>query len=121
MGPTRALIYVDPMEMNVLPDRIIQQFEWGWGTRILWTDGRQPLMDPDLPAGGAIRRAAGTATHSWSQRPAWTRERGWISTAIRTARTWCLRSDTSAPAYDVLELTMTINDPKIYTRPGPAS
>ena len=49
MGPTRALIYVDPMEMSVLPDRIIQQFEWGWGTRILWTDGRKPLMDPDLP------------------------------------------------------------------------
>ena len=49
MGPSRALIYPDPMEMIVLPDRTLQQFEWGYGLRTIWTDGRQPLMDPDLP------------------------------------------------------------------------
>src|ERR1700731_2043849 len=46
-GVTRALIYPDPMEMNVLPDKIMQQFEWGYAVRTIWTDGRKPLMDPD--------------------------------------------------------------------------
>ena len=49
MGPSRALIYPDPLEMNVLPDKMLQQFEWGNGTRTIWTDGRPPLMDPDQP------------------------------------------------------------------------
>jgi hypothetical protein len=49
MGPSRALIYPDPVEFLVLPDRIYQHFEWGYGLRTIWTDGRKPLMDPDLP------------------------------------------------------------------------
>src|SRR3989441_9438952 len=49
MGPSRALIYPDPLEFIVLPDRIYQHFEWGYGLRTIWIDGRKPLMDPDLP------------------------------------------------------------------------
>src|ERR1700674_4117272 len=41
MGPSRALIYPDPMEMMVLPDRTVQHFQWGYGTRMIWTDGRK--------------------------------------------------------------------------------
>lgn len=117
MGPTRALIYVDPMEMNVLPDRIIQQFEWGWGTRILWTDGRPALMDPDLP------RWWGYSTGHWDG------DTFVVTTTGVDERTWVdqfgyphsadmvLEERYKRTAYDVLELTMTINDPKIYTAP----
>src|SRR5437899_13064689 len=49
MGSSRALIYPDPLEFIVLPDRIYQHFEWGYGLRTIWIDGRKPLMDPDLP------------------------------------------------------------------------
>ena len=117
MGPTRALAYVDPMEMNVLPDRIIQQFEWGWGTRILWTDGRPPLMDPDLP------RWWGYSTGHWDG------DTFVVTTTGVDERTWVdqygyphsadmvLEERYKRAAYDVLEVTMTINDPKIYTAP----
>ena len=117
MGPTRALAYVDPMEMNVLPDRIIQQFEWGWGTRILWTDGRPPLMDPDLP------RWWGYSTGHWDG------DTFVVTTTGVDERTWVdqygyphsadmvLEERYKRTAYDVLEVTTTINDPKIYTAP----
>src|SRR5258708_29392262 len=59
MGVTRALIYPDPVEFNVLSDRVQQQFEWGYALRTIWTDGRQPLKDPDIP------RWWGYATGKW--------------------------------------------------------
>ena len=40
-GIPRALIYPDPMEMNVLPNKIMQQFEWGYAVRTIWTDGAE--------------------------------------------------------------------------------
>ena len=46
-GLTRALIYPDPLEMNVLPDKIMQQFEWTYATRTIWTDGRKLPEDAD--------------------------------------------------------------------------
>jgi hypothetical protein len=117
MGPSRAMLYVDPMEMNVLPDRIIQQIEWGWGTRILWTDGRKPLMDPDLP------RWWGYSTTRWDG------DTFVVTTTGVDERTWVdhfgyphsadmvLEERYRRTAYDTLELTMIINDPKVYTAP----
>ena len=117
MGPTRALIYPDPMEMSVLPDRVLQQFEWGWGTRVLWTDGRQPLIDPDLPVWWGYSTAH------------WDGDTFVVTTTGVDDRTWVdhygyphsadmvLEERYRRTAYDVLELTMTINDPKVYTQP----
>ena len=104
--------------MNVLPDRIIQQFEWGWGTRILWTDGRPPLMDPDLPRWWGYSTAhwdgdtfvvttTGVDDRTWVDQYGYPHHRGHGARGALYKRT----------AYDVLELTMTINDPKIYTAP----
>ena len=117
MGPTRALVYPDPMEMNVLPDKILQQFEWGNGLRTIWTDGRQPLMDPDVP------RWWGYSTGKWDG------DTFVVTTTGVDERTWVdhfgyphsdgmiLEERYKRTAYDVLELDMTINDPKIYTAP----
>jgi hypothetical protein len=117
MGPTRALIYPDPMEMNVLPDKILQQFEWGYGTRTIWTDGRKPLMDPDQP------RWWGYSTARWDG------DTFVVTTTGVDERTWVdhfgyphsvdmvLEERYTRPLYDVLELSMTITDPKIYTKP----
>ena len=117
MGPSRALIYPDPLEMNVLADRILQQFEWGYGTRTIWTDGRKPLMDPDLP------RWWGYSTGRWDG------DTFVVTTTGVDERTWVdhfgyphsldmiLEERYRRPQYDVLELSMTITDPKIYTRP----
>ena len=117
MGPTRALIYPDPMEMNVLPDKILQQFEWGYGVRTIWTDGRKPLMDPDQA------RWWGYSTARWDG------DTFVVTTTGVDDRTWIdhfgyphsvdmvLEERYTRPAYDVLELSMTITDPKVYTKP----
>jgi len=117
MGPSRALIYPDPMEMIVLPDRTLQQFEWGYGLRTIWTDGRQPLMDPDLP------RWWGYSAGRWDG------DTFVVTTTGVDERTWIdhygyphsvdmiLEERYRRTAYDVLELSMTITDPKVYTRP----
>jgi hypothetical protein len=117
MGPTRALIYPDPMEMNVLPDKMIQQMEWGYGTRTIWTDGRKPLMDPDQP------RWWGYSTARWEG------DTLVVTTTGVDERTWVdhfgyphsvdmiLEERYSRPQYDVLELSMTITDPKVYIKP----
>lgn len=117
MGPSRALIYPDPLEMNVLPDKMLQQFEWGNGTRTIWTDGRPPLMDPDLP------RWWGYSTGKWDG------DTFVVTTTGVDERTWVdhygyphsdvmiLEERYKRTAYDVLELNMTITDPKIYTAP----
>jgi hypothetical protein len=117
MGPSRALIYPDPMEINVLPEKILQQFEWGYGTRTIWTDGRKSLLDPDLP------RWWGYSTGRWDG------DTFVVTTTGVDERTWVdhfgyphsidmvLEERYRRPLYDVLELSMTIADPKIYMRP----
>ena len=40
MGIPRAILYPDPEEFIVLPDRILQHFQWGYGLRTIWMDGR---------------------------------------------------------------------------------
>ena len=46
MGMPRAILYPDPVEFIVLPDRILQHFQWGYGLRTIWMDGRT-LPKPD--------------------------------------------------------------------------
>jgi hypothetical protein len=117
MGPSRALIYPDPLEMLALPDRMIQQFQWGYGTRMIWTDGRKALMDPDEP------RWWGYSVGRWDD------DTFVVTTTGVDQRTWVdhfgyphsedmvLEERYRRTAYDVLELSMTVTDPKVYTRP----
>jgi hypothetical protein len=117
MGVTRALIYPDPMEMNVLPDKMLQQFEWGYGVRAIWTDGRKLPDDPDQ------LRWWGYSTGKWDGNTFVVDSNGFDE------RTWVdhfgyphsdqmhLQERYRRIAYDVLELSMTIADPKVYTRP----
>ena len=63
MGMPRAILYPDPVEFIVLPDRIYQHFQWGYGLRTIWTDGRKlpKSEDIDLP------RWWGYATSHWEE------------------------------------------------------
>jgi len=115
MGPSRALIYPDPLEMNVLPNKILQQFEWGYGVRAIWTDGRQLPKDPDQP------RWWGYSVGKWDG------DTFVVETTGVDERTWVdhfgyphstqmhLEERYRRTAYDVLELNMSITDPAIYT------
>lgn len=114
MGPSRALLYPDPLEMNVLPDKILQQFEWGNAVRTIWTDGRKLPEDPDQP------RWWGYSTGKWDG------DTFVVDTTGVDERTWVdhfgyphsenihLQERYTRTAYDVLELNMTITDPAIY-------
>jgi hypothetical protein len=116
-GVTRALIYPDPLEMNVLPDKIMQQFEWTYATRTIWTDGRK------LPEDADQLRWWGYSTGHWEGDTfvvdsSGFDERTWIdhfgyphSTDLK------LQERYKRTAYDVIELSMIVTDPKIYTRP----
>jgi len=116
-GVTRALIYPDPVEFNVLPDKIMQQFEWTYVTRTIWTDGRKLPDDPDQ------LRWWGYSTAHWEGDTLVVNSNGFDD------RTWVdhfgyphstdmkLEERYHRTAYDVLELTMTITDPKVYTKP----
>jgi hypothetical protein len=116
-GVTRALIYPDPVEFLQLPDRIVQQFEWGYGVRTIWLDGRKLIDDPDQP------RWWGYSTGHWEGDTLVVNSNGFEE------RTWVdhfgyphstdmkLEERYKRTAYDVVELVMTITDPKVYTKP----
>jgi len=116
-GIPRALIYPDPIEFIQLKDRVQQHFEWGYQLRTIWTDGRAPLKDPDLP------RWWGYATGKWDG------DTFVVDTYGFDDRTWVdhfgyphstdmhLQERYRRTYYDTLELSMTIDDPKVYTKP----
>ena len=95
-GVTRALIYPDPIEFNVLPDKIVQQYEWTYGVRTIWTDGRKLIDDPDQ------LRWWGCSTAHWDQDTlvvnsnGFDEAPGWIISAIRTAARCSSKSATGA-------------------------
>ena len=116
-GIPRALIYPDPIEFTQLKDRLMQQFEWGYQLRTIWTDGRAVLKDPDLPRwwGYSVGKWDGDTfvvdSYGFDERT-WVDHFGYphstdMHLQERYRRTY----------YDTLELSMTIDDPKVYTRP----
>ena len=61
MGMPRAALYPDPVELIVLPDRILQHFQWGYGLRTIWMDGRKLPAPEDID----IPRWWGYAVGRW--------------------------------------------------------
>jgi hypothetical protein len=116
-GIPRALIYPDPIEFITTPDKILQQFQWGYQVRSIWTDGRQLLKDADQP------RWWGYSVGKWDVNTlvvdsAGFDERTWVDHfGYPHSENMHLQERYRRTSYDVIELSMTIDDPKIYTRP----
>ena len=120
MGMPRAILYPDPVEFVVLPDRIYQHFEWGYGLRTIWMDGRKPLSPDDVD----IPRWWGYAAGRWDGNTLV------VSSTGYDERTWLdyfgyphseqmvLEERYTRINYDTLELKMTVTDPKYYARRG---
>jgi hypothetical protein len=116
-GVTRALIYPDPVEFIQLRDRIYQHFEWGYGIRTIWLDGRKLTDDPDF------LRWWGFSTAHWEGNALVVESNGF------DPRTWVdhfgyphtdkmqLQERYQRTNYNTVELTMTITDPQVYTKP----
>ncbi|MBI4263304.1 MAG: hypothetical protein HY657_02915 [Acidobacteria bacterium] len=119
LGLVRLLLYDPaPMEMITVPNRIIQRFEWTWDHREIWVDGR-PLPDVDayLPrwTGYSAGRWGGNTlvvtTVGLDDRQ-WLDHFGYpISDQARLEERW------TRTYYNIMELRMTVTDPRIYTEP----
>jgi hypothetical protein len=127
-GWPRWLTFSYGFQFVQLPDRVLQFFEWGHTWRDIWTDGRKLPTDPP------IARYLGYAVGRWEGDTFVVESNGYDD------RTWlavaqAARTGTGRPGgyphsdemrveerykrlnYGLLQLTLTINDPRVYTKP----
>jgi len=119
MGYPLLLIDDEPMEMIVLPDRILQLFQWEHRTRFLWTDGREVPSGENLDNLGPAWY--GHSAGRWNGNTLVINtvgmdDRAWLdgvgspkSFKARIEETW-RRVDSNT-----LELRLTLYDPDYYT------
>ena len=119
MGMPRAALYPDPVELIVLPDRILQHFQWGYGLRTIWMDGRKLPAPEDID----IPRWWGYAVGRWDGNTLVVEstghdERTWIDHfGYPHSDEMVLEERYTRINYDTIELKMTLTDPKYYTKP----
>jgi hypothetical protein len=118
-GLYRTLVYPRPWEFIQLPDKVVQIFEWGKHWRTIWTDGREvpdEIVSGPFWYGYSVGEWQGdtlvVTTNSLDGR-AWFDEWGTpISEFDATIEErWKRVSE------DAIELTITVTDPEIYSRP----
>jgi hypothetical protein len=115
-GLLRALVYGRPFQMIVLPEKVVQLFEWTRVWREINTDGR-PLPEDIGPFwyGYSVGKWEGDTlvvnTNNLDAR-AWMDQWGSpFSESLKLQERWRRTSK------DNLELVMTIDDPVMYTQP----
>jgi hypothetical protein len=121
MGFPLLLIDDEPMEMVVLPDRILQLFQWEHRTRVIWNDGREAPSGDNLESLGPAWY--GHSAGRWDGNTLVVQtvgldDRAWLdgqgypkSFHARVEETW-RRVDSNT-----LELRLTLYDPDYYTAP----
>jgi len=116
LGLPRSLLSRSPMEFVQTPGRVLQFFEAGHVWRDIWTDGRELPKDPEPKFYGySVGKWQGDTfvvdTVGFDERT-WIGALGYPhSDAMR------LQERYRRVAQDTLELTMTLVDPKVYTKP----
>ena len=120
-GFPALLIDDEPMEMIVLPDRILQLFQWEHRIRMLWTDGRA------VPSGENLENLG----PAWYGHTAgkWEGNKLVVNTVGLDDRAW-LDGDANPRSFHArieetwrrldsltLELQLTLYDPEYYTAP----
>ena len=121
MGFPRLLNDDEPMEFIVLPNRLLQLFQWEHRTRMLWTDGRK------VPSGESLENL-GPAWYGHSV-AAWKGNTLVVNTVGMEERAW-LDNDGNPKSFharieetwrkvdsNTLELQLTLHDPEYYTAP----
>jgi len=118
-GWTRALLitYAAPVEIIHARDRLIQHVEWYNEWREVYTDGRQLPNEPNIPRwnGFSVGRWEGDTfivDSSGFEQNSWVDHFGYPHSGQMR-----LEERYRRIAPDKLELIMTINDPKVYTKP----
>jgi hypothetical protein len=128
MGWPRWLTFNYGIEFVVLPDRVLQFFEWGHTWRDIWTDGRK------LPPNPPIARYLGYAVGRWEGDTFVVESNGYDDRSW-LAQAPAQRTGTGRPGgyphsdemrieerykrlnYGLLQVTVTVTDPKVYMAP----
>lgn len=123
LGYPRWFAYNYGVEFAMLPDRVVQFFEWGHTWRTIWTDGRKLPTDPPQQRwlGYAVGHWEGDTfvvegngydERSWLSEDRRNRIRGFAHTdELRTVERY------KRTSYGNLEAEMTITDPKVFAQP----
>jgi len=123
LGYPRWFAYNYGFQFVVLPDRVLQFFEFGHTWRDIWTDGRA------LPADPPQQRWLGYAVGSWEGdtfvvEGSGYDDRSWISEDRRNRIRGFPHTDEMRileryrrTSYGTLEAELTITDPKVFTKP----
>jgi hypothetical protein len=122
LGWPRWWTYNYGFEFVQLPDRILQFFEWDHTWRTIWMDGRDLPVDPDPRWMGyhvgrwegdtLIIDSNGFDERTWISENRQDRRYGWPhSDQLRIQERY------RRVNHNTLESTITITDPKVYTRP----
>jgi hypothetical protein len=123
LGYPRLFAYNYGFEFVVLPDRVVQFFEWGHTWRDIWTDGRALPADPPQPRwnGWAVGRWEGDTFIVESNGYD---DRSWLSEDRRDRRWGAPHTDQlrveekyRRTGFTTLEAELTIIDPLVYKKP----
>lgn len=115
-GPTRILMLPRPFEIVQQPQRVLMLFEWDHLTRQIFTDGRgHPEGFPTSWMGHSIGRWDGDTLVVDT---AYLNELAWLDSAGHPqTEEMRIEERYRRVAPDRLEVNLTFNDPKAYTRP----
>jgi len=126
MGWPRWISYNFGFQFVVLPDRVLQFIEWGHTWRDIWTDGRKLPVNPPIP------RYLGYAVGHWDGDTFVVESNGYDDRSwLAGAQANGTRKLSGYPHsdqmrveerykrlnYGLLQFTLTITDPKVYTAP----
>ena len=130
IGYPRTLFYGgnEPVQIIQLPNEVLQLWEIHSVWRQIWTDGRQMPKDPDSPAWVGY---SGTDSPAWMGYSAgkWDGDTFVVDSTGFDERTWLdhfgdphsdqmsLEERYRRVDHDTMELTLTLTDPKFYTKP----
>jgi len=128
LGYPRSFAYNYGIEFAKLPGRLVEFFEWGHYWRDIWTDGRKLPPNPPIPRfyGYAVGRWEGDTfvvesngydDRSWivadnSRRNPQKRVGGFPHSDEMQ-----IREEYKRVNYGLLQVTITITDPKVYAAP----
>ena len=116
-GIPRLLFFPRPVEFIQLPNRLIQVFQWHRAFREIWSDGRKVPADPDTV------RWYGYSAGKWEG------DEFVVNSFGFDDRTWLdqygyphsdqmkLEERYHRIDHDTVEMTIIVDDPKIYTKP----
>ena len=116
-GLYRTLVYGRPWEFIQLDNKIVQIFEWGKHWRTIWTDGREV---PDVIVAGPYWY--GYSVGEWEGDTLVVKTvgldgRAWLDEWGTPFSDFALIEERWRRTGDALEMTITVNDPDLYSQP----